>query len=197
MRRLAVRQVLITPELGPIAYESGTTAGLVVNENLLVEIIDPLTRQPVAAGSEGELVVTRINHDYPLLRLATGLRSKQLPQPSTCGRTNMRIACPREMRPSSVEVGEARVHISQIREIAARHPEAGPMRAYTRRPRDRDEFVLKVEHAGEAVALDERLRDTLRAITRVAGTVELVTPGTFADDDALLVDERPLNWPPV
>ena len=197
LRRLAVRQVLITPEVGPIAYESGTTAGLVVNENVLVEIIDPLTRQPVDAGSEGELVVTRINHDYPLLRLATGLRSKQLPQFSTCGRTNMRIACPREMRPSSVEVGEARVHISQIREIAERHPEAGRMRAFTRRPRDRDEFVLKVEHAGGAVALDERLRETLRAITRVVGTVELVTPGTFADDDALLVDERPLNWPQV
>ena len=197
LRGLAVRQVLITPELGPIAYESGSTAGLVVNENLLVEIVDSATSQPVALGHEGELVVTRINHDYPLLRLATGLRTKQLPQPSTCGRTSMRIACPREMRPKSVEVGGGRVHISQIREIAERHPEAGRMRAYMHRPRDRDEFVLRVEHSGDGVALDERLRETLRAITRIVGTVELVSPGTFADDDALIVDERPLNWPTV
>ena len=193
LRGLAVRQVLITPEVGPIAYESGTSAGLVVNEGLIVEIVDPVTRQPVAAGGEGELVVTRINHDYPLLRLATGLRSKQLPQASTCGRTNMRIACPREMAPQSVEVGGAHVHISQIHEIRARHPETPRMQVFTRRPRDRDELVLRVEHAGDTAALDERLRETLHAVTRIVGTVELVSPGTLADDDALIVDERPLN----
>ena len=193
LRGIALREVLMTAELGPIAYESGMTPGLVVNEGLIVEIVDPQTRLPTAPGEEGEVVVTRLNPDYPLVRLATGLRSKILAQPSSCGRTNMRIACPREMNPTSVEIDDTRVHIAQVREIAARHPEVTRIRGYTRRPRDRDEFVLRVEHAGDAKTLDERLRETLRVVTQLSGTVELVQPGTLADDDAMIVDERPLN----
>ncbi len=193
LRGVAVRQVLVTAELGPIAYESGTTPGLVVNEGLILEIVDPQTRQPSAPGGQGEIVVTRLNPDYPLVRLATGLRSKILAQPSTCGRTNMRIACPREMNPTSVEIDDTRVHIAQVREIAARHPEVTRIRGYTRRPRDRDEFVLRVEHAGDGTTLDEKLRETLRVVTQLSGTVELVQPGTLSDDDAMIVDERPLN----
>jgi phenylacetate-CoA ligase len=193
LRGIAVREALMTAELGPIAYESGTTPGLVVNEGLIVEIVDPMTRLPSAAGDEGEIVVTRLNPDYPLLRLATGLRSKILAKPSTCGRTNVRIACPREMNPASVEIDDTRVHIAQVREIAARHPEVTRIRGYTRRPRDRDEFILRVEHAGDAAMLDERLRETLRNVTHLSGTVELVKPGTLPDDDAMIVDERPLN----
>ncbi len=193
LRGIALREVLVTAELGPIAYESGTTPGLVVNEGLILEIVDPETRLPTPAGDEGEIVVTRLNPDYPLVRLATGLRSKLLPQPSTCGRTNMRIACPREMNPASVDIDDTRVHIAQVREIAARHPEVTRIRGYTRRPRDRDEFILRVEHAGDAAMLDEKLRETLRVVTQLSGTVELVQPGTLPDDDAMIVDERPLN----
>ncbi len=195
LRKVHVRHALVIPEIGPVAFEAGTRDGLLVNEGMIVEIVDPATSIPVAAGDEGELVITRLNPDYPLLRYATGLRSAQLLLPSSCGRTNVRLAVPREMRPDCVELGDACVHIAHIREIAARHPEAGRMRAYTRRPRDRDELVLKVEveHGGDASALNERLRETLHVVTRVAGTIEMVRPGTLADDDSVLVDERPLN----
>jgi len=192
LRGLRLRHVLVLPDLGAVAYES-RDEGLIVNEGLIVEIVDPVTGAQVAPGQEGELVVTRINPDYPLLRYATGLRSAQLPQPSACGRTNMRIATPREMAPACVQLGDACVHIAQIHEIAARHPEAGRMRGYTRRPRDRDEFVLKVEHDGSTAGLNERLRETLHSITRVVGTIEFVRPGTLSDDEAMIVDERPLN----
>ena len=193
LRGIALREVLVTAELGPIAYESGTMPGLVVNEGLILEIVDPATRLATPHGDEGEIVVTRLNPDYPLVRLATGLRSKLLPQLSSCGRTNVRIACPREMNPASVDIDDTRVHIAQVREIAARHPEVTRIRGYTRRPRDRDEFVLRVEHAGDATTLDEKLRETLRVVTQLSGTVELVQQGTLPDDDAMIVDERPLN----
>lgn len=199
LRNLDVRHIAITPDLGPIAYQSGDETALVVNEGLIVEIVDAATRLPVAEGAEGELVVTRLNPDYPLLRYATGLRTKQLAAAASCGRTNMRIAGPREIAPACVEFDEACVHISQIEEIARRHPEVGRLRACMRRPRDRDELVLEVEHRGDvpdlsaARDLDARLRETLRVVARVAGTIELVRPGTLADDDPVIVDERPLN----
>ena len=193
LRGIAVRHMFATPEFGPIAYESGATDGLTVNEGLIIEIVTPGTGMPVAPGMSGEIVATRINADYPLLRYATGFISAQLPQPSTCGRTNMRIRTPRDMRPDTVDVCGTSVHLAHIHEIAARHPGVGHIRLVTRRRRDTDELVLQVEHVGDGPLLNESLRETLFSVTRIRGAVELVRPGTLSDEDPVLVDERPLT----
>ena len=136
----------------------------------------------------------------PLLRLRDRpCAASSLPQFSTCGRTNMRIACPREMRPSSVEVGEACVHISQIREIAARPSGGRPdARVYTSPARhvtsscSRSSTRAERNRARRAPARDAARHHPRRRHGRARRP-----PARLADDDALLVDERPLNWPPV
>lgn len=193
LRGVTTRLVFTMPELGLIAFESETTDGLTVNEGLIVEIVEPGTGTPVARGAPGEIVVTRINVDYPLVRYATGFLSAPLPPPSASGRTNMRIRAPRDMTPESADVCGTRIDVTHILEIAKRHPDAGRMRLCMRRRRDRDELHLKVEHGGNAPTLTESLGETLHAVTRVRGTVELLQPGTLSDDDAVIVDERPLN----
>ena len=94
LRGVSSRQALMLPEFGVVAYESGTSDGLVLAEGYLLEIVDPSNGMPMAAGAEGEIVLSRINLDYPLIRYATGLISSVLEQPSTCGRTNVRIKMP-------------------------------------------------------------------------------------------------------
>ncbi len=96
LRGVSSRQALMLPEFGVVAYESGTSEGLVLAEGYLLEIVDPISGTPVAAGSEGEIVLSRINVDYPLLRYGTGLTSIVLEQASTCGRTNVRIKMPND-----------------------------------------------------------------------------------------------------
>ena len=79
------------PDVGIIAYESDAHDGMIVNEGLIVEIVDPATGEPVADGEVGEVVVTAFNPDYPMIRLATGQRAAVMRGRSPCGRTNMRI----------------------------------------------------------------------------------------------------------
>lgn len=91
LRGLALRHALVLPETGLVAYESGASEGMTLAENLILELIDPDTGTLAAPDAEGEMVVTRINRDAPLLRFATGIRARLLDQSSTCGRTNTRL----------------------------------------------------------------------------------------------------------
>ena len=94
LRGIVARQTFMRPEFGVVAFESGTTEGLMLAEGYILEIVDPVDGQPVAPGEEGEVVLSRINLDYPLVRYGTGLISRIIQQPSTCGRTNIRIMMP-------------------------------------------------------------------------------------------------------
>jgi phenylacetate-CoA ligase len=192
LRGFNVRHVFTLPELGVIAYESGATEGMTVNEGLIVELIDPRTQQLAAPGQSGEIVVTRINTDCPVLRYGTELMSTIDDHPATCGRTNMRIRIPHDRTPDFVELGGRRIHISDIEEIAKRHPSVGRLCLVTRRRKETDEIHLRVEHPGDETMLTERLSETLHRITRIKGTVEVVAPGTLSDRDGILVDERPI-----
>ncbi len=193
LRGFNVRHAFIMPELGVVSFESGATEGMTVNESLIVEILEPDTRKPAKPGAPGEIVVTRINIDFPILRYATGAISSMCAHPASCGRTNMRMRTPHERTPDFVELGGRRIHLSDIVEVAKRHPSVGRISLVMRRRRDGDELHLRVEHGGNEVALLERLLETFHLVTRVRGTVELVAPGTLSDEDAMIIDERPLN----
>lgn len=190
LRGLNVRCVFMLPEVGVIAYESGATEGLTVNEGLIVEIVDR-SGKPVPPGQAGEVVVTRLNTDYPLLRYGTGFFSTALGQPATCGRTNMRIRAPVDT--DSADCTGSGLRASHLAIIARRHPHVGRIRAVLRRLRERDELFVRIEHRGNETSLSERVLETLRLVTRMPATVEIVEPGTLTDDEGVIVDERHLN----
>lgn len=193
LRGVNVRHAFVTNELGVVAYESGATEGMTVNEGLILEIVDPATGLPLPNGVAGEIIVTRINVDCPILRYATGAISSVSAQPSTCGRSNMRIRAPHDRKPDFVDMDGRRIHISDIVEIARRYPSLGRMSLVMRRPRDNDELCLRVEHGGNEQHLRDNLAQTFELLTRLNGKVEFVPPGSLSDDDAMIVDERPLN----
>lgn len=186
LRGICVRQMVLRPEVGVIAFECGETEGMTVNENLFLEIVDPVTLRPCEDGVEGEIVVTRINADYPLVRLATGDLSMVLPHASSCGRTNMRIRTPRRAQAERLRLDAQ--HLSQIQ---SQHPTLGRMRLYIR-PRGDDVLHLKAEQLCDGEGI-EQVSETLQLVTRLRGTVEFVAPGTLGDDEGPIVDERSLN----
>ena len=191
LRGVAIRCALMLPELGLVAFETGSAGNMCVAEGLIVEIV---TAQgtPVKPGAEGEIVVSRINPDYPLLRYATGMSSVAL-TPSAAGYTNMRLRMPREIAPQSALCGDTCIHTAQVTEIRRHHPDAGPMHLVIGSLREKDALRLRVERRGNAAIVGESLSETLHRVTRVRGTVEFVEPGSLSDDDAMIVDERPLN----
>ncbi len=192
-RGVEVLQCYATAELGVIAYESAVRKGMIVNENLILEIVRPGTGEPLAQGEVGEVVVTSFNPDYPMIRLATGDLSAVMPGASPCGRTNMRIAGWMGRADQTTKVKGMFVHPQQVAEVARRHPELGRLRLIVRRANEQDVMLLMVEASGPTEALQTEIAASLHAITKLRGTVQLVAPGSLPNDGKVIADERALG----
>ncbi len=190
-RGLTVLQSYGTAELGLIAYESEALEGMIANEEVILEIVRPGANEPVPAGEVGEVVVTRLNNDYPLLRFGTGDLSAVLPGLSPCGRTNLRIKGWLGRADQTTKVKGMFVHPAQVAEIGRRHPELKRLRLVVTRENEQDAMVLRVERDGDGPL--EAIAATLQSITKLRGTVEAVAPGSLPNDGKVIADERPVG----
>ena len=179
-----------TADLGVVAYETEAREGLVVSEELIVEIVLPGTGDPVGGTEVGEVVVTTFNRDYPLVRFATGDLSAQLAGESPCGRTNMRIKGWMGRADQATKVRGMFVHPHQVAEVLRRHGlKRGRLVVGNEGGEDRME--LRVEAgAGPDPGLAATLEATLRDVLKVRGQVSFVTPGSLPDDGRVIVDSR-------
>ena len=189
-RGVAVLQCYATAELGVIAYESEAREGMIVNETVIVEIVRPGTGDPVPDGEVGEVIVTSFNRDYPMIRLATGDLSALMTGVSPCGRTNARIKGWMGRADQTAKVKGMFVHPKQIAEVAVRHPELKRVRLVVDREAEQDTMTLLAECAPADAALETAIAATLQSITKLKGSVKLVTPGTLPNDGKLIADER-------
>ncbi len=183
-------QAYATAELGIIAYETSARSGLVCNEGLIVEIVKPGTDEPVDLGEVGEVVVTRLNADYPLLRFGTGDLSKFIEGGSDCGRTSLRLAGWLGRADQTAKVKGMFVHPSQISELGKRHPELGRMRLTITREKEQDKMSLQAECAVAEPALAKKIAGSLQSLTKLKGTVELVATGSLPNDGKIIHDAR-------
>jgi phenylacetate-CoA ligase len=194
-RGVRVLQAYATAELGVIAYESvaddgSPNPGMIVNENLIVEIVRPGTGDPVPEGQVGEVVVTNFNPAYPMIRLGTGDLSAVLPSASPCGRTNTRIKGWMGRADQRTKVKGMFVDPKQIAEVLRRHPEIAKARLAVFREGDRDAMRLDIEPAGpEAIDLTA-VGTALRDVTGLSGTVAQAAPGSLPNDGKVIADER-------
>jgi phenylacetate-CoA ligase len=189
-RGVVVYQNYGTADLGVIAYESEQSDGMIVNEGLIVEIVRPGTGEPVPIGEVGEVVVTRLNADYPLLRFATGDLSAFLPQTSRCGRTNMQLKGWLGRADQTTKVKGMFVHPAQVAEVQKQHPELMRVRLVVTRKGEQDVMTLRAEAKGTGNGLCEAVGSTLQAVMKLRGAVEVVAPGTLPNDGKVIADER-------
>jgi phenylacetate-CoA ligase len=189
-RGIDVLQCYATADLGLIGYETRADEGLIVDEWLIVEIVRPGTGDAVAAGEVGEVVVTTLNPDYPLIRFATGDLSALLPGQSACGRTNMRLKGWMGRADQTTKVRGMFVHPHQVAEILKRHQEVRKGRLVVDRDRDNDTMTLRCELEGAPQGLDAAIADSIQAITKMRGTVEFVKPGSLPNDGKVIDDVR-------
>ncbi len=194
-RGIQVFQCYATAEFGVIAYESAASdgspnPGMILNENLIVEIVRPGTGDPVAEGEVGEVIVTGFNAGYPLVRLGTGDLSAILPGPSPCGRTNARIKGWMGRADQRTKVKGMFVDPAQIATVVRRHPGIAKARLVVARDGNRDAMVLHVEAASGAAPDLAAVETSLREITKLGGAVRLAAPGALANDGKVISDER-------
>jgi phenylacetate-CoA ligase len=194
-RGVAVLQCYATAELGVIAFETPALEGMVVNESVILEIVRPGTGDPVSEGEVGEVVVTSFNADYPMIRLATGDLSAVLAGRSPCGRTNMRIKGWMGRADQTTKIKGMFVHPGHIAEVAKRHPELGRVRLSVTREAEQDVMTLAAECAGAAQTsgLADAVAASLQTLTKLKGRIDLVAPGTLANDGKIIADERSIG----
>jgi phenylacetate-CoA ligase len=189
-RGIDVLQCYATADLGLVGYESRANEGLIVDEWLIVEIVRPGTGDPVAAGEVGEVVVTTLNPDYPVIRFATGDLSALLPGQSPCGRTNMRLKGWMGRADQTTKVRGMFVHPHQVAEILKRHPAIRKGRLVVDRDRDNDSMTLRCEIEGEQRGLETAIGESIQAVTKMRGAVEFVAPGSLPNDGKVIDDVR-------
>ena len=194
-RGVAVLQCYATAEFGVIAYESADddgspNPGMIVNESLIVEIVRPGTGDPVPDGEVGEVVVTRLNPAYPLIRLGTGDLSAILPGQSPCGRTGIRIKGWMGRADQRTKVKGMFVDPRQVAEIVARHRDIARARLIVMRDGERDAMALHIEPAPGAEPDRAAVETSLREITKLGGAVHLAPAGSLPNDGKVISDER-------
>jgi phenylacetate-CoA ligase len=196
-RGITALQCYGTADLGLIAYESfaadgALCDGMVLDEGVVVELVQPGTGEPVAPGEVGEVVVTTLSPEYPLIRFATGDLSAILPGISPCGRTNQRIRGWLGRADQSVKVRGMFVHPVQVAEIVRRHQAIVRARLVIERPQSADQMTLLVE-MGEPAEPAAAIAETVQAITKLRGDVTPVPLGSLADDGRVIEDRRPIG----
>jgi phenylacetate-CoA ligase len=191
-RGIAAYQTYAVAEFGVIAYETPAREGLVVSEDLIVEIVRPGTGDPVPEGEVGEVVVTSLDPRHPMIRLAVGDLSAVMPGISPCGRTNRRLKGWLGRADQTTKIKGMFVRPEQIAEIARRHAALGRLRLVVTRENEIDAMTLRAECAGGDAALAGAVAATLQSVTKLKGAVALVPPGSLPNDGKVIADERPV-----
>lgn len=191
-RGIAAYQCYATADVGLIAYETSARQGLVLDESVIVEIVRPGTGEPVAEGEVGEVVVTALNPDYPLLRFGTGDLSAVLPGPCPTGRTGTRIRGWLGRADQTAKVRGMFVHPAQVAEVQRRHPEVLRARLVVEGEMANDRMTLHAEVSAMPQGLAEQLARTLRDVTKLRGEVQIAPAGSLPNDGKVIEDARRL-----
>lgn len=182
-------------DLGIVAFESEAHDGLIVNEGLIVEVVRPGGNDPVPVGEIGEMVVTRLNADFPLLRFGTEELSAVLAGMSSCGRTNMRIAGFIGQALPSAQFDGKLVETSDVAAIGRLHPGLGRVRLVITSTETGDSLTLRVEAKSDASLTQHDLLQKLQKTVPWPAKIEIVKPGGLPGDGKIISDERAANGP--
>jgi phenylacetate-CoA ligase len=186
-RGIACMQCYATADLGNIAYESPAMEGMIVDEHVIVEIVTPGTGTPVAPGEVGEVVVTTLNPDYPLIRFATGDLSAVLEGESPCGRTNMRIKGWMGRADQTTKIKGMFVRPEQVAALVAAHDDIRRARVIASREGEQDAMTVQIESDGGDA---DAYAASVAGLLKLKGKVEIVAPGSLPNDGLVIEDQR-------
>ncbi|MBT8155064.1 phenylacetate--CoA ligase family protein [Epibacterium ulvae] len=186
-RGITCLQNYATADLGNIAYESPAMEGLIVDEHVVVEIVTPGTGTPVVPGEVGEVVVTSLNPDYPLVRFATGDLSAVLAGVSPCGRTNVRIKGWMGRADQTTKIKGMFVRPEQVAVLVDKHSEIQRARVIASREGEMDQMTVQIEaEGGDQMQFARSVVEVLK----LKGQVEVVAPGALPRDGLVIEDQR-------
>ena len=186
-RGVACRQCYATADLGNVAYESAAMEGLILDEGVVVEIVTPGTGNPVPFGQVGEVLVTTLNPDYPLIRFATGDLSAFMEGSSPCGRSNLRIKGWMGRADQTTKIKGMFVRPEQVAAFVNKYPEVTSARVIASRTAEADVMTVKIE--GDIGRLNVYAA-SIAEILKLRAKVEVVATGELPKDGIIIEDQR-------
>ncbi|MGI9399581.1 MAG: phenylacetate--CoA ligase family protein [Paracoccaceae bacterium] len=186
-RGIVCRQNYATADLGNVAYESEPLDGMIVDEGVVLEIVTPGTGNPVQVGEVGEVVVTSLNADYPLIRFATGDLSALMPGMSSCGRTNVRIKGWMGRADQTTKIKGLFVRPEQVADLVSSHKDIQRARIVATREGEMDVMTVKIETENNDI---DAFKSSIVSTLKLKGDVELVSPGSLPRDGVIIEDLR-------
>ncbi|MHC8604303.1 phenylacetate--CoA ligase family protein [Arenicellales bacterium IMCC58067] len=191
-----VLQAYATADVGLIAYESSAQDGLIIDEDVIVEIVRPGTGDPVSPGEVGEVLVTPLTPGYPLIRFATGDLSAFLDGASACGRTGPRIKGWMGRADQTTKVRGMFMHPTQVATVISRHSEISRARLVVTRIENADVMTLQCQVASTGVdktSLASSIAESVRAICKLRAEIEFVNQDALPNDGKVIDDQRPIE----
>ncbi|MDB3916077.1 AMP-binding protein [Alphaproteobacteria bacterium] len=194
-RNIQTRQCYGTADLGLVAYEGAENDGMIIDEDVILEIVKPGTGKQVKDGEVGEVVVTVLNnYELPIIRFATGDLSAFMEGKSITGRTNKRIKGWMGRADQTTKVRGMFVQPSQINKILENLKINDNARMIISRSNDRDELLLKVESKltdiNEIDAIQKRISDEIKSVINLRGETKIVTVNSLPNDGKVIDDIR-------
>jgi phenylacetate-CoA ligase len=188
-----VRQCYGTADAGSLGYECFEARGMHVPDEIILELLDPVSGRAVEPGGIGEVVVSLPSRVYPLVRFATGDLSILDPDPCPCGRTSARLVRIVGRIDQVTKVKGMFVHPEQVAQIEERIREVQALQIVVTREGHEDRMTVRAvpgEGVAPSEALRERIAEAVREMTRLRGAVVFVTPEELEEKDKKILDRR-------
>ena len=194
-RNIQARQCYGTADLGLVAYEAAENEGMVIDEDVILEIVKPGTGKTVKDGEVGEVVVTVLNnYELPIIRFATGDLSAIMDGTSITGRTNKRIKGWMGRADQTTKVRGMFVQPSQVNRILENLKIDNVARMIISRSNDKDELLLKVEsnlsNSSEIEIIKQKISEEIKNVINLRGTLEIVPVNSLPNDGKVIDDTR-------
>lgn len=186
-------QCYATAELGVIAYDVEGQSSMRIDDELIVEIIDPDTGRAMPYGETGEVVVTTLRTDYPLVRFGTGDLSAFATDSPTDGAPALVGWLGRSDQ--AVKVRGMFVRPEQLQSIKARADGVHRLRLVIDRVNEQDAAVLFCSVSDDAAPLDpdqrrQQIAQLMRDTCHLNISVSIIDEAAMVDDGKLIVDMR-------
>jgi phenylacetate-CoA ligase len=190
---IQVRQAYGTADVGSLGYECFEAKGMHVNDEIVLELLDPASGKQVAPGEIGEVVVTLPNTTYPLVRFATGDLSIYTNDPCPCGRTSARLLRIVGRVDQVTKVKGMFVHPEQVLQLEKKVPEVSAVQLVISRTGHEDRMGIRAilgTGAFPSDALREKIAETARELTRLRGEVVFVQEAEMTEREKKILDTR-------
>lgn len=175
-----------TAELGALGYEFSPGAGFQINPEVIVQICDPESGEPLPDGEIGEIVATSLNAAHPLVRLGTGDLSRIDPETGNLAGWMGRSG-------ESVKVRGMFLHPLQLGGVLRGFEEVVRYQALIQRSEHRDEFTLRLQLGDPAADTDQLEQAVLEAVPSVCRVrPDAIEFADIAEDAPSILDER--SW---